>query len=115
MVSIKRSMRFLDHYCCNIPISLIDSNSSLEWLMRWLLVCLGSLAIGMLTIIMSLLLLLVSLSIYDKYVPSNGLVREDPVHHFAFFALMNGVITIPALFVLGCFVGFWFLQKRILR
>ena len=85
--------------------------------MRWLLVFLGSAAIGMLTIIVSFGLLLVSLSIYDKYVPgpSNGLVREDPVHHFAFFAVMNGVITIPVLFALGCFVGFWILQKRLLR
>ena len=83
--------------------------------MRWLLVCLGSLAIGMLTILVSLAFLLVSLSIYDKYVPSKGLVREDSVHHFAFFVLMNGVITIPVLFGLGCFVGFWFLQKRLLR
>lgn len=83
--------------------------------MRWLPVCLGSLAIGMLTIIVSAVLLLASLSIYDKFVPSNGLVREDPVHHFAFFALMNGVITIPVLFALGCFVGFWFLRKRLLR
>lgn len=70
-------------------------------------------AIGILTIIVSWVLLLASLSIYDKFVPSNGLVREDPVHHFAFFALMNGVITIPVLFALGCFVGFWFLQKRL--
>jgi len=69
----------------------------------------------MLTITVSWVLLLVSLSIYDKYVPSNGLVREDPVHHFAFLALMNGVITIPVLFALGCFVGFWFLQKRLAR
>lgn len=83
--------------------------------MRWLRVCLGSLAIGMLTVIVPWVLLLVSLSIHDKYVPSNGLVREDPLHHFAFFALMNGVITIPVLFALGCFVGFWFLQKRLLR
>jgi hypothetical protein len=83
--------------------------------MRWLRVCLGSLAIGVLTIIASLVLLLVPLSIYDKYVPSNGLVREDPIHHFAFFAVMNGVIAIPVLFALGCFVGFWFLQKRLLR
>ena len=83
--------------------------------MRWLRVCLGSLAIGILTLIVFLVLPLVSLAIYDKYVPSNGLVREDPVHHFAFFALMNGVITIPVLFALGCFVGFCFLQKRFLR
>ena len=83
--------------------------------MRWLLVCLGSLAIGMLTIVVSLVLLLVPLFIYDKYVPSYGLIREDPVHHFAFFAVMNGVIVIPVLFALGCFGGFWFLRKRILR
>jgi hypothetical protein len=85
--------------------------------MRWLLLCLGSLASGMLTIIVSLVLLLVFLSIYDKYVlgiASEGLVPT--IRHLLFMLLLSGLIAIPVLiFALGCFVGYWFLQKRLVR
>jgi hypothetical protein len=81
---------------------------------RWILVCLGSLATGILAIVLSLALLLVSLFIYDRYIPgiaSNGSVGWGPVSIFG-----RWVIGIPLLiFGLGCSVGFWFLSKRLHR
>jgi hypothetical protein len=82
--------------------------------MRWILVCLGSLATGVLTIVLSLALLLVSLSLYDRYIlgiASNGSVGLDPVSIFG-----RWVIGIPLLiFGVGCSAGFWFLGKRLHR
>ena len=84
--------------------------------MRWVLLFLGSLATGVLTIVLSLALLLVSLFIYGKYVlgiTSNGAVGWDPVSLFGRYWKL-GVIGIPLLiFGLGCGVGFWFLSKRL--
>jgi hypothetical protein len=80
--------------------------------MRWILLFLGSVATGVLTIILSLNLLLVSVSIYGKYVlgvPSNQPVAWDPMR----FGRV-GVMGVPLLiFGLGCGVGFWFLSKRL--
>ena len=53
--------------------------------MRWVLLFFGSLATGVLAIVLSLALLLVSLSIYDRYIlgiASNGAVGWDPVSIF---------------------------------
>jgi len=53
--------------------------------MRWVLLFFGSLAAGVLAIVLSLALLLVSLSIYVRYVlgiASNGAVGWDPVSIF---------------------------------
>ena len=50
--------------------------------MRWILVFLGSLATGVLAIVVSLVLLLVSLSIYERYVlgiASNETVGWDQI------------------------------------
>jgi hypothetical protein len=85
--------------------------------MRWILVCLGSLATGFLTIVLSLALLLVSLFVYGRYVlgvaASNESVGWDPVSLFGRYWKL-GVIGIPLLiFGLGCGVGFWFLSKRL--
>jgi hypothetical protein len=84
--------------------------------MRWILVCLGSLATGVLTIVLSLALLLLSLSVYGRYVlgiASNQAVGWDPVSLFGRYWKL-GVIGIPVLiFGLGCSVGFWFLSKRL--
>jgi hypothetical protein len=70
--------------------------------MRWVLLFFGSLATGVLAIVLSLALLLVSLSIYDRYVlgiASNGAVGWDPVSIFGRY----WVIGIPLLiFGLGC-------------
>jgi hypothetical protein len=83
--------------------------------MRWILVCLGSLATGVLTIVLSLALLLVSLSVYGSYVlgvASNESVGWDPISIFGRY----WVIGIPLLiFGLGCAAGFWFLSKRLHR
>jgi hypothetical protein len=83
--------------------------------MRWILVCLGSLATGILTIVLSIALLLVSLAIYNRYVlgiASNEAVGWDPVSIFG----RDWVIGVPLLiFGLGCSVGFWFLSKRLHR
>jgi hypothetical protein len=82
--------------------------------MRWVLLFLGSLAAGVLAIVLSLALLLVSLFIYAKYVlriASDGTVGWDPVSIFG-----RWVIGIPLLiFGLGCSAGFWFLSKRLHR
>ncbi len=84
--------------------------------MRWILLFLGSVASGVLTIVLSLVVLLVSLSIYRKYafgIPSDGAVGWDPISLFGRYWKL-GVIGIPVLiFGLGCGVGFWFLSKRL--
>jgi hypothetical protein len=84
--------------------------------MRWILVFLGSVATGVLTIVLSLALLLVSLSLYSKYVlgiSSNEAVGWDPVLLFGRYWKL-GVICVPLLiFGLGCGAGFWFLSKRL--
>jgi hypothetical protein len=81
--------------------------------MRWILLFLGSVATGVLTMVLSLTLLLVSVYIYGKYVlgiSSNGVVAWDPISLFG----RVGVIGVPLLiFGLGCGVGFWFLSKRL--
>jgi hypothetical protein len=98
-----------------IPITLVDQLSGLECLMRWVLLFFGSLATGVLAIVLSLALLLVSLVIYDRYIlgiTSNGAVGWDPVSIFGRY----WVIGIPLLiFGLGCSAGFWFLSKRLHR
>jgi hypothetical protein len=100
---------------CNIAITLVDQLSGLECLMRWVLLFFGSLATGVMAIVLSLTLLLVSLSIYDRYVlgiASNGAVGWDPVSIYGRY----WVIGIPLLiFGLGCSAGFWFLSKRLHR
>jgi hypothetical protein len=82
--------------------------------MRWVLLFFGSLAAGVLAIVLSLALLLVSLSLYGRYVlgiASNGAVGWDPVSIFG-----RWVIGVPLLiFGLGCSAGFWFLSKRLHR
>lgn len=84
--------------------------------MRWILVCLGSLAAGVLAIGLSLALVLLSLFAYGRYVlgiASNEAVGWDPVSLFGRYWKL-GVIGIPLLiFGLGCGVGFWFLSKRL--
>jgi hypothetical protein len=96
-------------------ITLVDQLSGLECLMRWVLLFFGSLATGVFAIVLSLALLLVSLSIYDRYVlgiASNGAVGWDPVSIFGRY----WVIGIPLLiFGLGCSAGFWFLSRRLHR
>jgi amino acid permease len=83
--------------------------------MRWILLLFGSLATGVLTIVLSLALVLVSLSIYDRYVlgiASNGSVGWDPVSIYG----KPAVISIPLLiFSFGCSVGFFSLNKRLHR
>jgi hypothetical protein len=80
---------------------------------RWLLLFLGSFATGLLTVVSSLVLLLVAVFLYGRYVlgiSSNQAVAWDP----AFFFGRVGAIGIPVLiFGLGCGVGFWFLNKRL--
>jgi hypothetical protein len=82
--------------------------------MRRVLLFFGSLAGGVLAIVLSLTLLLVSLSLYNRYVlevASNGAVGWDPVSIFG-----RWVMGIPLLiFGLGCSAGFWFLSKRLHR
>jgi len=83
--------------------------------MRWVLLFFGSLASGVLTIVLSLALLLASLYIYAGYVlgiASDGAVGWDPVSIYGRY----WVIGIPVLiFGLGCSVGFWFLSERLQR
>ena len=73
---------------------------------------------SMLTIVASLVLLLASLFVYERYilgVASNQAVGWDPVSLFGRYWKL-GVIGIPLLiFGLGCSLGFWFFSKRLLR
>lgn len=82
--------------------------------MRWVLLFFGSLAAGVLAIVLSLALLLVSVSIYNGDAlrfASNESVGWDPISIFG-----RWVIGIPILiFGLGCSAGFWFLSKRLHR
>src|SRR6266478_2692050 len=73
--------------------------------MRWVLLFFGSLATGVLAIVLSLALLLVSLSIYDRYIlgiASNGAVGWDPVSIFGRYwvigipLLIFGLVAAPA-------------------
>ena len=86
--------------------------------MRWALVFLGSLAAGVLSIVVSLVLLSVSLFIYARYVlriASNEAVGWDPVSLCGRYWKL-GVIGVPVLiFGIGCSWGFWFFSKRLLR
>jgi hypothetical protein len=83
--------------------------------MRRILLFFGTLATGVLTLVLSLALLLVSLSIHDRYVvgvASNASVGWDPVSIYGRY----WVIGIPLLiFGLGCSAGFWFLSRRLHR
>lgn len=78
---------------------------------------LGSLASGVLALVLSVTLLSASLYIYAKYVlgiVSNGSVGWDPVSFFGRYWKL-GVIGIPILiFGLGCTAGFLFLKKWLL-
>jgi hypothetical protein len=84
--------------------------------MRWILLVLGSVATGVLTIVLSLAVLVVSLYLYRKYalqIPENGAIGWDPVALFGRYWKL-GVFGIPLLiFGFGCGVGFWFLSKRL--
>ena len=84
--------------------------------MRWLKVCLGSVATGLLAILLSLTLLFLWLYIYSRYVlrirPDEA-IGWDPVSAFGRYWHL-GVIGIPILiFGLGCTVGFWFFNRRL--
>ncbi len=66
--------------------------------MRWVLLFFGSLATGVLAIVLSLALLLVSLAIYDRYIlgiTSNGAVGWDPVSIFGRWVI--GIPLVAAL------------------
>jgi len=80
--------------------------------MRWILLFLGSVATGVLTIVFSLVLLLVSLYLHSRHVVgvlSNQPVAWDPISMFG----RVGLSAPLALFGLGCSVGFWFFNKRL--
>jgi hypothetical protein len=80
--------------------------------MRWILLFLGSVATGVLTIVFSLVLLLVLLYLQGRHVvgvSSNQPVAWDPISMFG--RVGHGVPLL--LFGLGCGVGFWFLNKRL--
>jgi hypothetical protein len=82
--------------------------------MRWVLLFFGSFVAGVLAIVLSLTLLLVSLSIYDRYIlgiTSNGSVGWDPVSIYGHWTI--GILLL--IFCLGCSTGFWFLSKRLHR
>jgi hypothetical protein len=82
--------------------------------MRWVLLFFGSLATGVSAFVLSLTLLLVSLSIYDRYVlgiTSNASVGWDPNSIFGRWVI--GVSLL--IFGLGCSSVFWFLSKRLHR
>ncbi len=82
--------------------------------MRWILLFLGSVATGVLTLVLLLAVLVVSLYLYGKYaleIPSKGSIGWDPVALFGRYWKL-GVFGIPLLiFGLGCGLGFWFLGK----
>ena len=85
--------------------------------MRRLLVYSGSFASGIFTIIVSSVLLLMFLSMYDRYVlgitPQSAEVYGR--HLLLFVLLVPGMVVIPVLIsAFGCFVGFWFLRKKLL-
>ena len=86
--------------------------------MRWVLVSLGSLAAGVLSIIVSLVLLIAFLFIYQRYalgIPQNSGVGWDPVAFGGRYWKL-GVIGVPLMiFGIGCSLGFWFFSKRLLR
>jgi len=95
-----------------ITISNPQSPQAYNAGVRSMLLFLGSVATGVLTIVFSLVLLLVSLYLQGRHVvgvSSNQVVAWDPISLFSRVGL--GVPLL--LFGLGCGVGFWFLNKRL--
>ena len=86
--------------------------------MRWFLVCVESLASGVLAIFASLVILVVALHLYTRYVLGIGLnqaVGWDPISLFGphwKLALMGIPLVI---FGVGSSVGFWFFSRRVPR
>jgi len=80
--------------------------------MRWVLVCLGSLATGGLAILLSLILGLLWLVVRSRYI-GLGVDAWRPVSAFGGHWEL-GVFSLTLLiFGSGCGVGFWFFAKRI--
>jgi hypothetical protein len=95
-----------------ITISNPQSPQAYNAGVRSMLLFLGSVATGVLTIVFSLVLLLVSLYLHSRHVVgvlSNQPVAWDPIPMFG----RAGVGAPLLLFGPGCSVGFWFLNKRL--
>jgi membrane-anchored protein YejM (alkaline phosphatase superfamily) len=84
--------------------------------MRWVFLVAKSLATGVLAIVLSLIVLLVTSSLYDKYVlhlGPNEAMGWDPVSLFGQHWKLV-LIGIPVLiFLLGCMAGFWFFDRSV--
>ena len=80
--------------------------------MRWVLVCLGSLATGGLAILLSLILGLLGLVIRGRYI-GLGVDAWNPVSSFGGHWELGVLGLTVLIFGSGCGVGFWFFAKRI--
>ena len=86
--------------------------------MRWLLVCIKSLAIGVLSVFASLIILILAVYLYGRYVlkigPNQG-IGWDPVSLFGSYWKL-ALIGIPvAIFAGGFTIAIWFFSQRVHR
>ena len=86
--------------------------------MRWFLVCLEGLASGVLAVFASLIILIVALNLYTRYVLGivpNQAVGWDPISPFGpHWKLAERGIPL-AIFGVGFGIGFWFFSRRVHR
>ena len=84
--------------------------------MRWALVFLESLATGVFTILASLVVFVIALHFWIRYVLGvgpNEAVGWDPISFFGLHWKL-AVMGIPAVvFAFGFSAGFWFFSKRV--
>jgi len=86
--------------------------------MRWVLVSVESLASGALTVLSFLIILVVALHLYTRYVlgiESGQAIGWDPVSILGPYWKL-AIIGIPLLvFASGFTIGFWFFSQRVHR
>ena len=84
--------------------------------MPWALIFLGSLATGVSSILLSLVVLVFALQLWSRYLPgigSNQAVGWDPVSLFGSHWKLVVVGIAAAIFTVGFRAGFWFFSKRL--
>jgi amino acid permease len=84
--------------------------------MRWALVFLESFATGVVSILVSLVLLVVALQLWARYVLGigpNETVGWDPISLFGSHWKLAAMGIPAAIFAFGFSAGFWFFTKRL--
>jgi hypothetical protein len=86
--------------------------------MRWVLITFESVAMGVLSVVASLILFFTGLSIYSRYAfhqVSNGAVGWDVVSLFGQQWKIAITAILVGIFLFGGSTGFWFFSQRLHR